>query len=120
MSLNACTINKCSINAFCADRRSLVFDRLVLEAHPIQPPLPSYGGHGSTAVRNPIYYDRPQEIPRVYEPIEQPFIVVTVDIFGKRGSQTIELSSQQDFVTVTNISFETDDELTVNISELTF
>lgn len=127
MAINYCTISSNTVDGFCNAQRAKVLARLIDEAGhgSVQPPTPhGHGGtggisHGPTPGR-PIY--SPQyRLPQVdREPLtyEQPFITVTADIFAFHGSETQETTVRLDFVTVTDLEINSEDVVTVNITEM--
>ena len=59
-------------------------------------------------------FDIDDRDPLVYE---QPFVTVKVELFGAEGIQTMDMASNVDIVTVTNLEFESGPEISVNISD---
>ena len=127
MSINYCTLGSNTIDAFCGPRRGLIFNKLILELHP--PVVQSIGGGNTQQIRNTAAiahviaqqrsnFDIDERDPMIYE---QPFVTVTVELFGATGTQTMDVSSiNVDIVTITGLEFDsTGLEIDVNISELT-
>lgn len=123
MSINYCTLASNTVDSFCSPRRGLVFNKLVLELHPPILVQQSTGGNpqqirNTAAIARIIAQQRPnfdvdERDPMVYE---QPFITVTVELFGATGTQTMDVSAVNvDIVTVTNFDFEIGPEIAVNI-----
>lgn len=127
MSINYCTLASNAVDSFCSPRRGLIFNQLVQELHP---PIvnPQVHGGNPQQIRNTAaiaqllarqqrpHFDVDERDPMVYE---QPFISVTVELFGSTGTQTMDVSSANvDIVTVTNVEFgSVEPEIVVNISE---
>lgn len=127
MSINYCTLASNTIDVFCGPRRGLVFNKLVQILHPpIVNPQPI--GGNPQQVRNTAtiaqllarqqrpHFDVDEREPMVYE---QPFISVTVELFGSTGTQTMDVSSVNvDIVSVTNVDFgSVEPEIVVNIQD---
>jgi hypothetical protein len=125
MSINYCTLGSNTVDSFCSPRRGIVFNKLVRELHPpIIVPQPTGGNPQS--IRNTAAiaqllarqqrprFDVDDRDPMVYE---QPFISVTVELFGATGTQTMDVSGVNvDIVTVTNLEFgSAESEIVVNI-----
>jgi len=103
MSINACSINRNTINALCRRRQQVV----------VQPVI----GHASTGVKPQVDWIRP-DIEQPVHSFEQPFITVTVELMGRTGTQTLDVvSTQQHLVTATDFSVATG-ELHVEVSDL--
>jgi hypothetical protein len=114
MSINACTLNRATVDTFCSPRRAIVFAKLVDELHPVYPPQ-------ATASKTHLGYApyRDEEDDRPTLKFEQPIITVHVDILGFSGSDTQDISGAQlDFVTVTD--FEHVGAIDVSITDITF
>lgn len=146
MSINYCTIGTNTVDGFCGTQRAKVLALLLAEKYDnVQPPAPSPapppggGGGGisygpSTPIlpgttispgwppnqNVPIYrpYDSRPDIDQNVPPIEQPFITVTVELYGKVGSETQEMSARLDFVVVTDLEINSETAVSVNISEM--
>lgn len=131
MSINYCTISTTTVDGFCGNQRAKVLARLLEEKYPVvNPPIPSPGiGSGgwtfgpisgtTPVVSPPRYAPHRPEIDRVVVPYEQPWVTVTVsDIFSFRGSETLETTARLDFVMVTDVKFNDEHEITVNITEM--
>lgn len=121
MSINYCTVGSNTVDSFCSPRRRIVFDKLVQELHPQR------AGGNVQQVRNTAaiaqilarqqqrpHFDVDERDPMVYE---QPFISVTVELFGSTGTQTMDVSAANvDIVTITNVEFGSmEPEIVVNI-----
>jgi len=120
MAINFCTIGQDPIDGFCGIQRSKILARLIHEVgHDVVPPKPHppAGGMdiGGAGFWSPF---RSQDLPHNVQPVEQPFITVTAEIFGMVGSQTLEASARLDFVLVTDLEINTLPEIAVNISEM--
>jgi hypothetical protein len=117
MAINSCTIDSFTVNTFCSPKRGAIFNKLILELHPTAPITSSASG-SARAIRDTFQY-QPFEIDdRETLTFEQPFVTVTVSGVLFSGSETQEMNSNLDFVTVTGISFgSADEELYVNISD---
>ena len=90
MSINACSINRQTINALCRRRQQVV----------VQPVV----GHASTGIKQQADWIRPDLEQPVFN-FEQPFITVSVEFMGKLGTQTIDVAStQQHLVTASDFS----------------
>ena len=99
MSINFCTINSSSINAFCANRRSIVIDNLIND---------KYGkilGTNNSSVSAQFARLRPDLVQHVIDDLEphqlqfeQPFIVVTAELMGERGQTQLDATQQSEFV----------------------
>jgi len=127
MSINYCTISTSTIDGFCGIQRSKVIARLLDEKYPVvNPPTPSprpgsggvtYGGMPGRAP-NPWFDPYTSDTTQPIE-YEQPYITVRVsDLFGEEGSETLFADAQMSFVTVTNLEFEDEDDISVNITGL--
>ncbi len=129
MAINYCTLGTHTIDTFCGPRRGLILAKLIAELHPpIVNPQPSVGGGNPQQIRNTAAiaqilarqqqrpnFDIDDREPMVYE---QPFVSVTVELFGATGTQTMEMSNTNvDIVTVTNFEFDVGPEIVVNISD---
>ena len=124
MAINACTINSFTIDSRrCRNK----FADLIPILHP-----PTVTGTNPRVLRDnyqvprPFDFEKPEDRPTWT--FEQPFISVTVEFDGVTGEQTLDNSqSQLDFVSITNFSMqaatdlpasaETDEQVTVNISD---
>ena len=143
MSINYCTIGTNTVDGFCGTQRAKVLARLIAEkytATPVPNPRPGSGGISfgpgpailpgtsfrpgwiqpqQPDLRSRTYYpDRQTDLNKDTLPFEQPFITVTAELFGARGSQTLEATTRLDFVIVTDLEINHQDVITVNISEM--
>lgn len=126
MSINYCTLGSNTVDSFCSPRRAVVFNRLVLELHPPISAQQSTNSNpqqlrNTAAIARVIAHQRPnfdvdEREPMVYE---QPFISVTVELFGATGTQTMDVSAVNiDIVTITGFEFDSSGpEISVNISD---
>lgn len=122
MSINFCTINSSSINAFCASRRSIIIDNLIED---------KYGkpfiGTNNSSVSTQFAKLRPDLVQHVIDELEpqqlqfeQPFITVSVELLGSVGTQQLEAAPQNEFVAVYNLSVgEAKGKMNVEASDLT-
>jgi len=135
MSINYCTIGLDRIDGFCGNQRAKVLARLIREAgHEIivvpPTPTPRPGGSGGSTIGGGFNF-RPnvfqpgqpwqqprQDIDQNLPQREQPYITVTAEIMGMRGSETIEATARLDFVIVSDLEINEGPEITVNISEM--
>lgn len=103
MSINACSINRQTINALCRRRSQVV----------VQPVV----GHASTGVRQQADWIRP-DLEQPVHTFEQPFITVSVEFMGKTGMQTLDVAStQQHMVTASDFTVAAS-EINVEVSDL--
>jgi hypothetical protein len=105
-------INACSINGFTIDARRCrdKFQDLIPILHPpVTSTNPSSNG-GWTQKRPPSYYrgiNPPTwDDKQVPTPTELDRVIVTVEIFGKKGSDEQQIVPRLDLVTVTDIHVE--------------
>jgi hypothetical protein len=128
VSINYCTLASSTVDAFCSPRRGVILSRLIAELHP-----PVVQGGGNPRVLRDTFGDqylrpRPQVQQRPHYEIddrdpmkyEQPFVSVTVTLFGDSRTETQDVTAQVDIVSVTNLEFGTDAEISVNTSEFSF
>ena len=130
MAINYCTIGSTTVDGFCGLQRAKVLARLIDEAGHgvVNPPTPQPHGHGGTGgithgptpgYRPPTFPQyRPPEVERDPYTYEQPIITVTAEIFEFRGSETQETTVRLDFVTVSDLEFNSEPVVTVNITEM--
>lgn len=128
MSINFCSINATRIDGFCGTQRAKVLARLIHEAgHDeviVVPPKPTPRPHSGGTTIGGNFNFRPNVQPPTFRPdidqnlppVEQPYITVTADILGMRGSETIEATSRIDFVVVTDLEINAGSDTSVNIS----
>lgn len=124
MAINFCTIGRDTVNGFCGTQRAKVLANLIHEAgHDIivVPPKPTVGHSGGTtfgrAPVTPMQYRRPVELEKPTTPTELPFITVSAEVFGMSGSETLEVTTRLDFVTITDVEMNVS-EIAVNISDM--
>lgn len=141
MAINYCTIGTMTVDGFCGKQRAKVLARLIHEAghDAVVPPNPAPNpGHSGGSIsygpgpyappvrpnvpnqwaniRPPEY--RPQDFNRNLPPVEQPVITVAAEIWTMRGSETVEVTPRLDFITITDLEFNHEAVITVNISEM--
>jgi len=131
MSINYCTLASNTIDSFCSPRRGILLAELIAELHPtIVVPQPTGGNpqqirNDSSIAQQLLARQRAEQRPNFdvdeREPMiyEQPFVTVTVELFGSIGTQTMDVSAiNVDIVTVTNMDFgSAEPEIVVNIQD---
>ena len=115
--INACSINGFTINGKkCSDK----FAELI----PIfRPPEPVATVGGSPRVLRDTFVRPNYDIDDTQRIYEQPFVTVIVELLGKTGSETQNVSGPSvDFVTVTNLKIEApvEDQIEISIGEIHF
>lgn len=127
MSINYCTISSTEIDGFCGTQRVKVLARLIEQKYAVVNSPPSSGGwaygpsfNANHGIQQPQYIPPfRQELDQDPQPYEQPWITVTAsEIFNTRGSETLETTPRLDFVTVTNVEFNNEPDITVNITDI--
>jgi len=99
VSINFCTINTSSINAFCANRRAIVIDNLIRDKYT------QFLGTNNSSISQQFVKLRPDLVQHVIDDLEphqlqfeQPFITVTAELLGEVGTQQLEAAVQSTFV----------------------
>lgn len=105
MSLNYCTISNSSILSFCGNRRAIVLNQLLAVKYPQQTV-----GTSNQSLRKDTHSEVQRRWSDVHDEdvvhnFEQPFITVSVSMFGITKTQTIDRDQHLCFALVNNLSF---------------
>jgi len=102
MSINACTINNCSINLLCAGRRSAILANLKGKKTAF--------GASVTSVSQNVF------APQFSPVLDRISINLTFD--GTKYTQDVQITPQTVFVVGSNLSINGDNKLTVQVDNL--
>jgi hypothetical protein len=111
VSINFCTLTSETVSSFCGIQRAKIFARLVPLLHPPVPTNVIGGNRINRQYEHNSYPDNDTHLT-----FEQPFIIVSAELFGIMGMEKYEVFDELNFVSITDFEILSNT-LNVNITD---